>query len=411
MNTNLNKTKKKLLIIFYFSILLIILLFWVSFLTTKYFKEIRNERIDFQRIIFMIEKWEINIDDIINIQYKINEKIFIQNISNETKLNKIDPKWFINYILINKNKKILSSNVRDNIEANLVIDIYNNDSFYKIKQKSSFLIKKFDINNWEQTFILFKSIRYSFTDYINDILFFFWITILFSLIIFIFSKKFINKLFIPIEENIKDMTQFIHNAGHELKTPISVIDSNIQLMDNMKVYDSQMTKELKNEILNLNSLIESLIKLSSIDIINNKEEVNINDTVVNIIDSFKDKIKTKNITTKVDIPKKAEISANKDYFYILISNLIWNAIKYNKDWWTITINYKSWELSIKDNGIWIKEEELDKIFNRFYQVDKSRNTKWYGIWLSLVKKIVDIHKWKIEVKSEKGKETIFVIKF
>jgi len=411
MNTNLNKTKKKLLIIFYFSILLIILLFWVSFLTTKYFKEIRNERIDFQRIIFMIEKWEINIDDIINLQYKINEKIFIQSISNEIKVNKIDPKWFINYILINKNKKILSSNVRDNIEANLVIDIYNNDSFYKIKQKSSFLIKKFDINNWEQTFILFKSIRYSFTDYINDILFFFWITILFSIFIYIFSKKFINKLFIPIEENIKDMTQFIHNAGHELKTPISVIDSNIQMIDDLKVYDSKMTKELKNEIMNLNSLIESLIELSSIDILNHKENVNIYDTVNSILDSFKYKIKEKDIKFKISIPKKAEIKANKNYFYIMISNLISNAIKYNIKWWTITIDFKFWELSIKDNGIWIEKEELHKIFNRFYKVDKSRNTEWYGIWLSLVKKIVDIHKWKIEVKSKKGKETIFVIKF
>jgi hypothetical protein len=71
-------------------------------------------------------------------------------------------------------------------------------------------------------------------------------------------------VFKPVEENISDMKNFIHNAGHELKTPISVIDSNIQLLLDMKTYDEEMILELKTEILKLNSLLQSLINLSDI---------------------------------------------------------------------------------------------------------------------------------------------------
>jgi his kinase A (phosphoacceptor) domain len=63
---------------------------------------------------------------------------------------------------------------------------------------------------------------------------------------------------------MSDMKSFIHNAGHELKTPIAVIDSNIQLLRDMKTYDDSMMLELKEEVLKLNSLLDSLIKLSDI---------------------------------------------------------------------------------------------------------------------------------------------------
>jgi his kinase A (phosphoacceptor) domain len=63
---------------------------------------------------------------------------------------------------------------------------------------------------------------------------------------------------------MSDMKNFIHNAGHELKTPIAVIDSNIQLLRDMKTYDDSMMIELKEEVLKLNSLLDSLIKLSDI---------------------------------------------------------------------------------------------------------------------------------------------------
>jgi signal transduction histidine kinase len=69
---------------------------------------------------------------------------------------------------------------------------------------------------------------------------------------------------VPVEKNFDDMNDFIHNAGHELKTPLSVIDSNIQLLKESKTYDEKMIDELKNETTKLNSLLDSLINLNDI---------------------------------------------------------------------------------------------------------------------------------------------------
>jgi signal transduction histidine kinase len=118
------------------------------------------------------------------------------------------------------------------------------------------------------------------------------------------------------------MNDFIHNAGHELKTPLSVIDSNIQLIDDMKVYDKEMTKELKSEVIRLNSLIDSLVKLSDIDVFKKTDNVNLKNIIDEIINDFKFKISENNIEIKINVAKNITIKANKDYLYIFLSNII-----------------------------------------------------------------------------------------
>jgi signal transduction histidine kinase len=95
----------------------------------------------------------------------------------------------------------------------------------------------------------------------------------------------------------------------------------------------------------------------------------------------------------------------------MLSNLIWNAIKYNTKKWKINITYKDNELIIKDTWIGMKPNEIENIFDRFYKADRSRSTEGFGIWLSLVKKITDMNGWDIVVKSEKGKWSKFSIIF
>jgi two-component system phosphate regulon sensor histidine kinase PhoR len=109
--------------------------------------------------------------------------------------------------------------------------------------------------------------------------------------------------------------------------------------------------------------------------------------------------------------KSIKIKAHKDYLYIFLSNIIWNAIKYNKKDWKIDISYKVSELTIQDTGVWIDKKDLPKIFDRFYKADKSRNSEWFGIWLSLVKNIADLYKWKIGFESKDWEGTKVKIKF
>ena len=161
----------------------------------------------------------------------------------------------------------------------------------------------------------------------------------------------------------------------------------------------------------LNSLLQSLINLSDIWSFRNVEKVDLNDIVEEILKSFSEKIQEKNIKINKNIKKNIFIMANRDYLYIFLSNIIWNAIKYNKQNWEINISFENSWLTINDNWIWISDDDLPKIFDRFFKSDKSRNTSWFGIWLSLVQKIAEVYNWKVKVWSELWKGTKFLIKF
>jgi signal transduction histidine kinase len=107
-----------------------------------------------------------------------------------------------------------------------------------------------------------------------------------------------------------------------------------------------------------------------------------------------------------------EISVQGDAALLkqVLSNLLGNAIKFSKsEGGTITVRLTKKELSIADTGIGIRTEALPHIFNRFYQADASRSNEGYGLGLALVKRIVELHGWRIEAKSKSGSGTLFAI--
>jgi len=416
MNKNIQKTKKKLTFIFSIVVFIIIFVLWITFFSFKYFREVSVEKKEFSNLIKFVENWKVSINDIILFGNRFKKEAFLKK---RVKANlqwpflnwNFKPKWFINYLLIKKDWNIISSNIKDDISSEFIISVTQNDNYLKLVQEWWFLIKKFILENGNKTFIIIKNLRYGLSDYLNDIFGFLIINILFSIVLYFIGFKFVNNAFVPVEENMKDMKNFIHNAGHELKTPISVIDSNIQLIDDIKKYDADMTKELKNEVLRLNSIIDWLIKLSNIDLFKDIVNNDLKTSIELIVNEFKFKITEKKLKINIDLPDNINIKSSKDYFYIFLSNIIWNAIKYNKVWWTINIIYNNWKLEIKDSWIWIDKKDLNKIFDRFFKWDKSRKSDWFGIWLSLVKKIWDIFNWDILVKSKDKEWTSFIINF
>lgn len=420
MSSSLKQTKKKLTIIFSVIVFCLVLFLELIYFSTKYYKEISFEKADFNNVVNIIKDWKIDILTFINIQTNIRRNrlerfktIWLppQEIVEPNIKTILKPQNFINFIIFDKDNKIVWSDIKDDISNEMVNLVLSKDQFYELSQKSWFLVKKIILESSGHTVVLFKKLRYGFSDYLEDLLWFIGISLLFSLLLYLVWYKFVDKTLKPVEVNIKDMRDFIHNVGHELKTPISVIDSNIQLMNDMKSYDRDMTMELKKEVIRLNSLIDSLINLTNIDSLKNTEEIIVKDLINEIIKEYKQKLSEKNIEVKISITKNVIVKANRDYLFMFLSNIIGNAIKYNKKNWKIDITYKSWELIIKDTWIWINEDELTKIFDRFYKCDKSRNSEWFGIWLSLVKKIADIYKWKIDYESVEGEGTKVKIKF
>lgn len=423
MASNIENTKKHLTIVFSIIVFLVVFFLWLIFFSAKYYKVIHNQKNDFFMFMDSIETGKSHIDNFLNFSPQFgslrnNEVVLIWvwdvNWPDfwrwEIQIEPFMPKGFVNYIHLNKENKIINIDVKDEVSEKFILDIIKDKSFLNIKQKSWFLIKKHKLED-ESFFIFFKRLQYSLNDYLQDVSWFLLISILFSFLIYYIWIRFVNKIFIPVENNIKDMNDFIHNAGHELKTPLSVIDSNIQLLKEMKTYDEHMVNELKNEVIKLNSLIDSLVKLSDIDLFKEAQDIKLSLLINEIVNDLKFKIDDKKIIVNTSVWEDIIIKWNRDYTYIYLSNIIWNAVKYNKIMWKIEIFYKNNSLIIKDTWIWIKKEDLNKIWDRFFKWDNSRNSNGFGIWLSLVKKIWDIYNWKIKVKSEENIWTTFNIKF
>lgn len=412
MDKHVYKIKNKLTFIFTIIVFIIILFLWTIFFSFKYFKGINSEIKIFQNISNTIENRKNWLNEFLKFSNFSNFDINKRNIWKEKNKQifsdiNMTNKGFINYLIIVDNS-ITSFNIKDNISDSFLNYILKIDSFDTIKENDWFIIKNIKTKSW--VLVLFKKIRYTFSDYISDIIIFTIINLIFSIILFFIWKKFVDKTFIPVEKNIKDMKDFVQNAGHELKTPISVIDSNIQIINEEKKYNPKMFKEIKQEVKKMNSLIDSLIKLSGIDNLEKVESVKLKSIIEEILDNMKSDINKKDLNIVVKITKDTEIRTSRNYLYIFLSNIIWNAIKYNKQKWKINISYKAWILIIKDTWIWIGKDNIIKIFDRFYKIDNSRNTKGFWIGLSLAKKIADIYKWKISVDSEEKKGSSFKIK-
>lgn len=410
MTKEISKVKIKITVIFSIIVFSLILFLGLIFFTTKYFKTINLEKNNFENIVYSIKNWKIQLSDILRVwNFRYENQNLVRKMEWRNMKDFHIPNFFMNYLYLNHENEVLFFNFIDDIDISLLNKIIWNESYLDstIKQ-NNFLIRSIQFND-NSKIILLKKSNYGFNIYINEIFWFLIISFLFSFLIYFLWIKFTNNIFIPVEENIKDMNDFIHNAGHEFKTPLSVIDSNTQLILEKKEFDIDMIYEIKSETLKLNSLIDSLINLTNIDSYKEKTNINLVDILDEIIKSYKIKIKDKNLTIVKNIDKDFYINANKDYLYIFLSNIIWNSIKYNKINWNIFINYLNNTLEITDTWIWIKESDLSKIWDRFYKTDNSRNSDWFWIWLSIVKKISDIYWWNISIKSEINNWTSFII--
>lgn len=233
-----------------------------------------------------------------------------------------------------------------------------------------------------------------------DILMYFIGAFLLSLGIYVISSRFVEKTLAPVEKNIDDMTQFIHNAGHELKTPIAVIKSSLELMRLKKNYDEGITESI-GELDRMNGLIQALIHLSITDTLGNSESVNIREVCEKLQKSYQERLQEKHISFKIIEKQPLTIQANKEYTEIFLSNLLSNAIKYNREKGKISITIEEKSMSIQDTGIGIAKGNLSKIFDRFYQENETRTEDSFGIGLSLVQKIASLYRWTIDVESEK----------
>ncbi len=215
----------------------------------------------------------------------------------------------------------------------------------------------------------------------------------------------------PIEENLDLQMQFISNASHELKTPITVISMENEVLLREKNHSNEeLLNQIKSnleEVNSLSKLVNILLELAR----NNKitlEKVKVTDIANNAIDKLRVLSNKKNINILNNL-NNLEITANKDILEEVIVIVLDNAIKYSDKNTTIKIYSKNSKIFIEDEGIGIKEKDLKYIFDRFYRADKSHSTEGYGLGLSLAKHLTEKMKLKISAYNNKDKGSTFVI--
>ncbi len=232
--------------------------------------------------------------------------------------------------------------------------------------------------------------------------------------------------------NIKDITQrvklenmrseFVANVTHELKTPLTSISGfveTLRLNENINVSTrNRFLGIIETESNRLKRLIDDILLLSFTEEKSNayKEIVIINDVYNEIEDIVNSLANTKDIEINSLInPQKIELLANREYIKQILLNVISNAIKYTNDgkqiFIDIHVDNKNVVISIKDQGIGIPKEDIPRIFERFYRVDKarSRDVGGTGLGLAITKHMVKSMNGTIEVKSELGVGSEFTI--
>ncbi|MBQ4524386.1 MAG: two-component sensor histidine kinase [Lachnospiraceae bacterium] len=225
-----------------------------------------------------------------------------------------------------------------------------------------------------------------------------------------------------ILEAAKMRQDFTANVSHELKTPLTAIAGYAELIEN-KMVDEEKTIEFAKEIRQnsgrLVSLINDIINLSELD----RMEGHIQMENVNLFEVAMECTKTLSINAGKKaisfscIGEACEIRGNRDLISELIMNLCENAIRYNKKNGSVTLEVGMEEncptLMVSDTGIGIPKEHQERIFERFYRVDKSRSkeTGGTGLGLAIVKHIVAIHDARITLESEEGEGTTIKVKF
>lgn len=237
-----------------------------------------------------------------------------------------------------------------------------------------------------------------------------------------------QKLLEEAREYDRIKTEFFSNISHELRTPINIILSTLQLID---LYNNESCEALNkdklakyNGIMKLNSyrlikLVNNLIDITKIDAGYIKPSFNLLEIVSLIEDTTQSigiyaEAKGVNLIFDTDIEEKC-IYCDGEKIERILLNLLSNALKFTPEGGTINVFFSdkgsSIEFSVKDTGIGIKDEFKDKIFERFTQVDKSlsRNTEGSGIGLSLTKALVDMHNGSIKVESRFGYGSEFIV--
>lgn len=231
-----------------------------------------------------------------------------------------------------------------------------------------------------------------------------------------------NNLLDRLEESFNNQQRFIANASHELSTPLAAISSQLEvaLMQNRDENEyKEVLASVQEDVVQLNNLVRQLLELANagagkgISI----EPVRIDEVILDAVEEVNNYHKDHKVSFSFDeIPEDESlcfIYGNEKLLFIAFKNIIENACKYShshKAWVSLTIEPEKKIINIKDEGIGLTNEEIEKIFEPFFRSPKaSQISDGLGLGLSMTSRIIRLHKGEINIISEPGKGSTFTI--
>lgn len=221
-----------------------------------------------------------------------------------------------------------------------------------------------------------------------------------TLIVWLFSKKVAN----PFLETLETQKQFITNAGHEIKTPLSIIDANAEVLK-LTQGENEWIDSIQNQTKRLSKLVQRLMTLAKAEEMGLEkigfEKFSISDAVIETAGAFSTPAAGKGLTLVCDVAPDVFYKGDETAIRQLVEILLDNAVKYCSEGGSITVSLKSKlksvSLEVSNSFADGDKKSLDKLFERFYRADNSRSRKTggYGIGLSIAKAITEKHKGKI----------------
>lgn len=228
-----------------------------------------------------------------------------------------------------------------------------------------------------------------------------------------------NEMIDRLSKSFKDEKNFLQNAAHELRTPLAVLKTKLDVFNKESFHSKDDYKNLidgvKAQNEDLSHLVELLLQIEESKTIERSEEVELYDLIEEISMDLEPLYEEKNINFSLD-GDKSKILGSDILLYRVFYNLIENAIKYNFNNGQIKISIDDYKdrsvVHIKDTGIGIKPGSKDKIFDAFFRDKRGiGEAKGAGLGLHLVKKIVELHRGEIEVLDVNPSGSEFVVKF
>lgn len=319
-------------------------------------------------------------------------------------------------VLKNKNIMVLSNSLKDTTDKdilNMTKGLQKSGKRFGSIDDYIYLVRILKSGNTVYIFVNNKeALQNSKQFFIVSIFIFLLSVIVFTIISYYLSRWMIK----PSEKAIKNQKIFVANISHDLKTPITIIRANADLIEN-EVKNKKSIKYIQQETEKLNHLVNEMLTLTRIDNTISKENFknfNFGDSLFDVVLPFESIAYEKGIKFNINIDESTNYFGNETNIQKLAEILIDNAMSYTAKGGIVDVDAyessKAVTLSVTNTGEPISDEKKEEIFDRFYRESKSREStgNHYGLGLSIASTIVKKHNGKISVESKNGKNTFTV---